>query len=129
MFTFLYVVRIFHSTTIKGFFAQILVVALLYKNLLMLLAVRIRVMDAPKKFGELSKSCSYPRLRLELLLHIFRTLQTSRTITRCTHAQHEQILKFFIKFILFVEPDLQLGSKVFIFFQNLPGFLVFEEAV
>ena len=35
-------------------------------------------MDARGKFGEHSKSYSCPRLRLELLLRIFRALQTSR---------------------------------------------------
>ena len=43
VYFFLCVVRIFHPITIKGFFAHILVVALLQKNLLMLLAVRISI--------------------------------------------------------------------------------------
>ena len=48
----------------------------------MLLAVRNRVVDALGKFGEHSKSKSYSRLRLELLLRIFRALQTS-----CVHPE------------------------------------------
>ena len=45
------------------------------------LACVYRVMDALGKFGEHSKSWSYYRLRLELLLRIFRALQTSRVRT------------------------------------------------
>ena len=73
LFTFLCVVKILHSITIKGFFTQILVVALLQKNLLMLLAVRL------SNYGctwEVWRAIKKPRL--ELLLRIFRALQTSR---------------------------------------------------
>ena len=72
LFTFLCVVKILHSITIKGFFTQILVVALLQKNLLMLLAVRL------SNYGctwEVWRAIKKPRL--ELLLRIFRALQTS----------------------------------------------------
>ena len=69
---FLCVVKILQSITIKGFFAQILV-APLQKNLLMLLAVRL------SNYGctwEVWRAIKKPRL--ELLLRIFRALQTSR---------------------------------------------------
>ena len=62
LFTFLCVVKILHSITIKGFFTQILVVALLQKNLLMLLAVRL------SNYG-----CTW-----EVWRALTRALQTSR---------------------------------------------------
>ena len=65
-------------------------------------------MDALGKFGEHSKSYSCSRLRLELLLRIFRALQTRASITRYTHAKHEQILKFsLLESIGVVENDLR----------------------
>ena len=98
--TFVYfslcVVRILYSITIKGFFVQILVVALLYKNLLVLLAVRIssyrgygwEVWRAPKKLELLSAA------PLATLTHFSCSPNFPRaSITRYTHAKHKQILK------------------------------------
>ena len=98
--TFLYfffcAVRISHSITIKGFFVQILVVTLLWKNLLMLLAVHIS-----------SHGCTWEVWRalkkLELLLAAHQATLTHfscspnflhASITRYSHIKHEQILNY-----------------------------------
>ena len=51
-------------------------------------------MEALGKFGEHSKSKSFSRLRLKLLLRFFFALQISRVQTRYTHTKHEQIPNF-----------------------------------
>ena len=98
--TFLYfffcAVRISHSITIKGFLVQILVVTLLWKNLLMLLAVHI-----------LSHGCTWEVWRalkkLKLLLAAPQATLTHfscspnflhASITRYTHSKHGQILNY-----------------------------------
>ena len=96
LYFFLCAVRISHSITIKGFFLQILVVTLLWKNLLMLLAVHI-----------LSHGCTWEVWRalkkLELLLaaHQATLMHFScspnflhASITRYSHIKHEQILNY-----------------------------------
>ena len=98
LFTFLCAVKILHSITIKCFFTQILVVALLQKNLLMLLAVR------PSNYGctwELWRALKKPQLLTATLratlTHFSCSSNFSRaSITRYTHAKHEQILNFMV---------------------------------
>ena len=92
---FLRVVRILLSFTIKGFFAQILAVALLWKNLLMLLAVRISSYGCTWEVWKALK-------KLELLSAAPRATLTHfpcspnlphASITRYTHAKHKHIRK------------------------------------
>ena len=98
LFTFLCVVKILHSITIKGFFTQILVVALLQKNLRMLLAVRL------SNYGctwEVWRALKKPQLLTATpratLMHFSCSPNFSRaSITRYTHAKHEQILNFMV---------------------------------
>ena len=98
VYSFLGVVRILHSITIKGFFAQILVVAVLYKNLLMLLVVRISsygyTWEAWRALKKLELLSAAPRASLT---HFSCSPNFPRaSITRFTHAKHEQILNLSI---------------------------------
>ena len=94
LFTFLCVVKILHSITIKGFFTQILVVALLQNNLLMLLS----------NYGctwEVWRALKKPQLLTATsratLTHFSCSPNFSRaSITRYTQAKHEQILKLLV---------------------------------